>query len=200
VSTATAFALAAAMAVITVVAIVVSVMLARPGAKTEEPTGAMLEVLLLRDQVKDLRVENERLTEAGLAMEQADREKAEANAEIWALAEKLAGILGYSHFDQSIERLENMPGVDDHPSLYHMPVLDDEGRLIGVEPTNNLKHAYVGWLHFPRHTYEQYVLPQIEASRYEKAQKVRPGGTSIHDLRAAGMVAPEDTLGTGADG
>jgi len=157
--------------------------------KTEQP---LMEVMLLRDKVKDLQAE---LEKAAASMEaaraavneayQRDADRLKENERFYDLTAKLAGIIGYPNFNQNIERLESMPGVDDHPSLYMYPI-EKDGKLVGVQATNSLKHAYVAWMNIEASPEE--VEREIEAYRKDRAQTMR--GSSSGQMMAAGMKPP----------
>lgn len=146
-----------------------------------------LETLLVRDQLKDERAKYEQLLAAAQDVDYKLTLAVEENARVWDLAAKLAGLLGYTDFEASVERLEKMPGIDDPPSLYLRPVLKD-GELVAVEPTNDLKLAYVEWMHYPADVHVEKVEPARLAMLSQTAQQQT--GASSGQLTAAGMVPP----------
>lgn len=184
------------MAVITAAALVLAVVMVRKGGD-ENSAGVMLELIALRDKVKDLLAENERLMNAGVAMEQDSREKAAANAQVWELAAKLAGLLGYSDFEASVERLERMPSVFDEPSLYDMPISENGTDLTDVVKTNNLKLAYVAWKHWPQKAHDEIAKPMIAEHQRMAAQRMNTS-TNMGAMVQDGLVDAKTAAGNGS--
>jgi len=157
---------------------------------------AVLEVMLLRDKLKETQAELvhadeqvQKMIELVNQSAEHDRKRLAENARWFDLCEKMAGILGYTHLEHSLERLEKMPGIEDTPSLYLKPVVGEDNELLRVVPTNSLKESYVAWMHWPGGQHADQVRKAIDEERQKRATNMH--GATAPQLAAEGMVPSE---------